>query len=360
MKEKSLKDLRAALQKKDAEIVGLLNERAALSIEVGRLKQSEKREVYDPSRESRIYSYLDEMNAGPLPERALKEIYREILSSSRSLQEPITVAYLGPEASFSHSAALSHFGGSARLLPQKSISLVFDEVEKGRAGQGIVPVENTSGGSVKPTLDRLVSTTLNIRAEYFLPVSHSLLARFKGMKKIKRVYSHPQVFAQCQGWLARHLPLASLIETGSTSGAARQALTDEEGAAIGSRLAAVTYGLHVLVEGIEDNPGNMTRFIVVGKGESQRTGKDKTSVLFGTRHEPGSLYHAMEPFARERINLMRIESHPMKDQMWEYIFFVDFAGHKEEEKIKKCLKVLQKKATLVKMLGSYPVGDASL
>jgi chorismate mutase/prephenate dehydratase len=357
MKKQPLKEIREKLRKKDREIVKLLNERTKLSIEVGKAKDSQGWEAYDPSQEGKVYDYIREINEGPLPEKALKNIFREIISSSRTLQEPTRVAYLGPEASFCYLAAQSHFGTSALYFPQTKVSEVFDEVEKGRIAWGVVPVENSLEGPIKTTLDKLLLTPLNIRAEIFLRVSHSLISSSKKMEGIKRVYSHPQALAQCQDWLRRKLPHAPLIEVDSTVAAAQQLLEDQEGAAIGSTLAAATYGLTIIAEGIEDSPSNTTRFSVIGRGYSTVTGNDKTSILFATLHAPGALYQALGSFAREGINLTRIESYPMRNRIGNYLFFVDFDGHRDEKKIKKCLVDLEGSTTLFKILGSYPKGE---
>lgn len=357
MKKQPLKEIREKLRKKDREIVKLLNERTKLSIEVGKAKNSQGREAYDPSQEGKVYDYAREINEGPLPNDALKNIFREIISSSRAFQEPTNVAYLGPEASFCYLAAQSHFGTSAHYYSQTKVSEVFDEVEKGRIAWGVVPVENSLEGPVKTTLDKLLLTPLNIRAEIFLRVSHCLISSSKKMEEIKRVYSHPQALAQCQNWLRKNLPHAPLIEVDSTVAAAQQLLEDQEGAAIGSALAAATYGLTIITEGIEDNPSNTTRFFVIGRGYSTATGNDKTSILFATSHVPGALYQILEPFAREGVNLTRIESYPMKDKIGKYLFFVDFDGHSNESKIKKCLTNLEESTTLFKILGSYPKGE---
>jgi chorismate mutase/prephenate dehydratase len=357
MKKASLQTLRIELGRKDREIVKLLNERAELSIEIGKLKELEGREAYDPPQESRVYDRLGKTNEGPLSNTALKNIFGEIISSSRDLQAPTSIAYLGPEASFSYLAAQSHFGKSAQYSPQSTISEVFDEVERGKVSVGVVPGENSTEGFVKATLDRLITSPLNIRAEIFLRISHCLISACEGTDKIKRVYSHPQALAQCQGWLWKNLPHCPVVGLDSTAGAAKRVLEDREGAAIGSRLAAAAHGLEILAEGIEDNTSNTTRFFVIGKGKSMPTGRDKTSMLFGTPHVPGALYHALEPFTREHINLTRIESYPMKDRMWEYLFFIDFAGHMEEEKARKCLEDMGRVTTFIKVLGSYARGD---
>lgn len=357
MKDRTLDELREAIRSKDLEIVKGLNERARLSVEVGRTKNSQGREVYDPSQESKVYEHLRRINEGPLTNEALRKIFGEILSSSRTLQAPTKVAYLGPEASFTHLAAVSHFGGSAEFSAADSIPGVFGNVEGEKADWGVVPVENSVEGSVKLTLDRLIVTPLAIRAEVFSRITHNLLSICGDLSGIRRVYSHPQALAQCRAWLRTHLAGCTLLETESTAEAARRVAEDREGAAVGSALAAKAYGLRILAEGIEDHPLNTTRFLIIGRGASAVTGRDKTSILFGTPHVPGALHGALEPFARERINMIRIESHPIRDRMWEYLFFVDLSGHAAETRVAACLKEMETLTTFIKVLGSYPQGE---
>jgi chorismate mutase/prephenate dehydratase len=358
--EDTLQELREKIEQADREIVRLLNERAAVSVEIGKVKRAEGREVYDPSREAMVYRHLETLNDGTLSEAALRGIFREILSASRFLQTPTTVAFLGPEASFSHQAAMAHFGGVIAAIPKATISEVFDEVERGKQRWGIVPVENSAEGSVKTTLDKLISTPLTIRAEVYLRVRHCLLSGGDDMDAIRKVYSHPQALAQCQVWLRTHLPGVTLIEVESTAGAAQKVREDKRGAAVASILAAEVYSLNILAEGIEDNPANTTRFLVIGpkpgKVSGEITGRDKTSILFGTPHVPGALQLALAPFAAAGINMTRIESCPMRDRMWEYLFFVDFVGHIDEPKIRECLLELEKQTATLKILGSYPRG----
>jgi chorismate mutase/prephenate dehydratase len=357
MKRRSLKDLRGQLQKKDREIVKLLNERTKLSLEVGKEKNAQGKEIYDPSQEHKVYDYLATINSGPLPARALNDIFREIISASRSLQEPTTVTYVGPEASFCYQAAQAHFGQSADYYAQKRVTGVFDDVEKGQFSLGVVPVENSLEGSVKTTLERLITTNLHIRAEIFLRTSHCLISSCTTMAEIKRIYFHPQALAQCQVWLKDHLPHIPLIEVESAVTAVERIIEDREGAAIGSPLAANTYGLTVIAEGIGDSPTNVTRFFVIGTGQSSATGDDKTSILFSTAHVPGALHRMFAPFAREHINLTRIESYPLRDRIGEYLFLVDIVGHRDDKKTKKCLMAVERMATRFKILGSYPRGE---
>ena len=328
-----------------------------MSIEVGKAKNSQGQEIYDPSQEGKVYDHIREINEGPLPEKALKDIFREIISSSRALQEPTTVAYLGTGGIILLSGRPITFRQERLYYAQTQVSEVFDEVERGRIAWGVVPAENSLEGSVKTTLDRLISTPLHIRAEIFLRISHCLISPCTKAEEIKRIYSHPQALAQCQGWLKRTLPHSPLIEADSTVAAVERVLQDREGAAIGSHPAATTYGLQIIAEGIEDSPSNTTRFLVIGRGQSAATGNDKTSILFATPHAPGALYQALEPFAREQINLTRIESYPMRDRIGKYLFFVDFAGHRDDDKTKKCLAAVERATNLFKVLGSYPRGE---
>lgn len=356
MKKRSIESVRREIRRKDGEIVKILNERARLSLEVGRIKGQKGIGVYDPAQEARVLSDVAARSGGPLPAEALGRIYREIFSSSRALQAPLAVACLGPEGSFAHLAALERFGRGARVASQETIGAVFDAVEKRKADLGVVPLENSVEGPVRVTLERLIATPLAIRAEIFLRISHCLMAR--GAKaKIRRVYSHPQALAQCRQWLAKNLPLAVPVETESTSSAVLQALQDRQAGAIGSRLASEIHGLPILEEGIEDHPANTTHFIVIGMGSNSPTGADKTSILFSTQHRPGALHAALAPFAKAGINLLRIESHPARDRMWQYLFFVDLEGHPDEKAVKSCLKALRGRTATLKVFGSYPRED---
>jgi len=357
MKKDDLESIRMQIEEKDRAIVSLLNDRARLSIEAGRIKNRQKMDVYDQVQEHRVMETLVRVSNGPLTEPALRAVYREIFSVSRALQAPLTVACLGPKASFSHVACLAHFGSQAKISPTKTIGQVFEEVEKGHVSFGVVPVENSAEGSVRMTIGRLAATPLKICAEIFVRISHCLMSAAEHMEQIDRVYSHPQALAQCHAWLAAHLPQASLLETDSTAGAVLRAREDTHAAAIGSKMAAQTYALPLLAEGIEDHPSNTTRFLVMGKGASARTGNDKTSILFGTPHVPGALYTALGVFATANINLLRIESYPARDCPWEYFFFVDFAGHVQDATVARCLEEMKKRTAFLKVSGSYPRGE---
>jgi len=360
MKRRKLEDLRENMKEKDREIIRLLNERAQISVQIGKVKGESGIDVYDPAQEARVHGYLQELNSGPLPREAVTSIFREVISASRSLQKPTTVAFFGAEASFTHLAARLHFGDSSHYFPQPRIDRVFDEVEKSSVDWGVVPVENSLEGSVNVTLDRLIATSLKIRAEIFLRISQCLISSAKSMKDIKKIYSHPQPLAQCQVWLKTNLPNCILGEAESTTTAVQMVRGKKNEAAIGSSLAAQIYGLNTLAEGIEDNSSNMTRFLVIGRGESTATGNDKTSLIFATPHSPGSLHNALSSFARRKINLAKIESHPVKDKLWEYSFFVDMIGHITDKQVNSCLEELKKKTTFLKILGSYPKNEGRL
>jgi chorismate mutase/prephenate dehydratase len=357
MNSESLEKIRSELGKVDREILRMLNERARLAMEVGRVKSEEGLEVYDPSQETRVYSRLQEINPGPLPSTDVKSIFREIISSSRALQAPITVSYLGPEASFTHQASLSHFGRGATLSPCRTIPDVFEQVERGDSSWSVVPVENSIEGSVRQTLDRLITTRMSIRAEIYLRISHCLLSTSTRKDQIRKIYSHPQAFAQCRRWLGVQLPQCRLEAAESTAAAAQKALREPRSGAIAGSIAAEQYGLEILAQGIEDHRGNTTRFLVIGKGESEATGKDKTTVLFATRHEPGALFVALEPPAKSGVNIMSMESRPAQDRMWEYLFFLDLEGHRTEKRISDCLGEMAGRTSFIKHLGSYPKGE---
>lgn len=357
MRDKELEKLRQKLITVDEKIVSLINERAKIACKIGEAKKNMGKEIYDPVQEAKVYERLINFNQGPLKAETLRTIFREIISASRSLQTNTWVAFLGPDGSFSHLAALHHFGNSIECMPVDTVGEVFTAVEKGQAHWGVVPLENSVEGPVKPTLDHLITTPLTIRAETFIRISHSLFSQHGELQKIKRIYSHPQALAQCQQWLKRNLPFAEWHEVKSTAEAAGIAQNDSEAGAVCSTLAAELRGLKTVAKGIEDHPLNTTRFLVIGYGMNEPSGKDKTSLLFGTPHIPGSLYRALEPFARMGINLTRIASYPIRDRLWEYLFFVDFLGHHAIEPIKTCLEEAKERTSFIKNLGSYPVGE---
>lgn len=351
---KSLDELRRDIDAIDDRILELLNRRAELVIEVGRVKVEQKRDFHSPSREREIYERLTAGNPGPFPSEAIRSVYREIISASLSLETPMKVAFLGPKATFTHLASLQHFGLSAELVPQKSIPAVFEEVEKGRALYGVVPVENSTEGMVSHTLDMFMESDLKIDAEVLLEVSHDLLSRTGRLEDIKKVYSHPQAIAQCRTWLDENLPGIPTVDVASTALAAQIVSEDYTAAAIASEFAASMYDLKVVRERIEDQVNNFTRFLVIGKKMAEKGGDDKTSLMFSVKDEPGILYRMLEPFAQRGVNLSKIESRPLKKKAWEYIFFLDLTGHISDPVVADAVQELKGYCQFVKILGSYP------
>lgn len=353
-----LKELRERIDATDEEILKLLNQRMEAVLEVGKVKTKNNANYYAPHREQAIINRLIAMNTGPFPNSALQIVYKEIMSASISLEKPLSVAYLGPEASNTHPAAIKQFGSSVGYKPARSQAEVFKEVETGRADYGVLAVENTTGGAVNETLDAFVKSEVKICSEILMPISHYLLANCL-LKDIKEVHSHPQVLAQCRGWIDKNLRHTKIVAASSSAEAAILAKKEKNIAAIGTRLAADLYGLNILAEKIQDIPHNMTRFLVIGHHYSQKTGNDKTSVLFSVKHEAGSLANALMLLARHGLNLTNIQLRPSGMKAWEYIFFVDLEGHIDDVQIKEALEELEKVSILVKMLGSYPKAEAN-
>jgi chorismate mutase/prephenate dehydratase len=294
------------------------------------------------------------LNPGPLSADAIAAIWRELLSGCRALEAPLTVGYLGPPATFTHQAALQRFGVGVSYRPARSIGEVFDDVERGRVDFGVVPVENSTEGAVNLTLDRLVVSDALICGEVRLEIAQQLLARAADLGEIKRVVSHGQALAQCRGWLAEHLPDVATEEMVSTAAAAELAAADPTVAAIASELASRLYGVPVLRARIEDNPHNATRFLLAGRRPVRPTGRDKTTILFAMKNEPGALYRILEPLARARINLTKIESRPAKQGPWEYVIFVDLEGHRDTPAVASVLSEVGERTLFLKVLGSYP------
>lgn len=352
----SLKNLRQKIDKIDAKVVALLNLRTKIAAGISRVKTSNGQSLYSPDREAQVLRRISTLNKGPLPLSSLQAIYREIMSSALAQGRPLSIAYLGPEATFTHLAALKRFGTQLNYIPCKSIADVFLEVEKGGVDYGVVPVENSIEGAVSHSLDMFVDSELKICAQIILDVSHNLLSKYT-KDKIKRIYSIGQVFGQCRLWLTANLPDAELIEVSSTTRAAQIARVEKNSAAIASLLAAKIYKLKVVARDIEDSPHNITRFLVIGSLEPSPTGMDKTSILFSIKDKVGALYEMLSPFRKYKINLTKIESRPSKKKAWDYYFFVDLEGHREEPRVMRALAELEKKCTFMKVLGSYPVGE---
>ncbi len=350
----TIETLRARIDEIDDSILRLLNDRSRVVLEVGSLKSGSNLEFHVPGRERQIYERMLRNNRGPFPDDALKNIYREIISACLSLESPMKVAFLGPKATFSHLATKQQFGLSAELVPLKSIPAVFEEVEKGKAQYGVVPVENSTEGVVSHTLDMFVESNLKITGEIMLEVHHDLLSRTGRVEDIRKVYSHPQPIAQCRQWLEGNLPGIPLVDVASTAVAAQIASDDYTSAAIAGELAASLYDLKVVSSRIEDQVNNFTRFLVISRKSCERCGKDKTSVLFAVKDEPGILCRMLEPFAARGINLTKIESRPYKQKAWEYIFFIDFYGHVSDPDVSSAITELKECCQFLKVLGSFP------
>lgn len=352
--EEKVQTLRQKIDALDREILRLLNERAEIAIRVGEAKKETQGDFYNPQREEEVIRHLSSMNSGPFPCRAISPVFREIISACRSLEVELAVAYLGPEATYTHQACMERFGSSIRGIPKESIPDVFQAVDRGEADFGIVPIENSTEGVVNYTLDMLIEAEVKICGEVLIRISHELLSQSGNPKDVRKIYSHPQALAQCQQWLRKKFPQVPLTETLSTAKAAQMAFDDPMVGAIASPLAARLYGLKVIESRIEDYLHNYTRFLVLGRKMEKRTGRDKTSLLFSIADSPGSLHQALKPFAENSINLTKIESRPIKDKPWNYIFFLDFEGHAADPQIEAVIAALKRNVLFMKLLGSYP------
>jgi chorismate mutase/prephenate dehydratase len=344
---------RKAIDKLDEQIVKLLNERTRHVLAIGEIKLKAGQEIYAPHRERAVLNRICRMNTGPITSESLQAIYREIMSSALSLEKSMQVAYLGPEATFTHLAAIRRFGSSLRYSPQKTIADVFTEVSKHRADYGVVPVENSTEGVVTHTLDMFVDSDLKIVAQIVLPVQHCLLANC-ARSQVRKLYTHPQSLGQCRIWLQNNMPKVEIIETSSNARSAEFATREEGAAAIAGFLAAEKYDLDVLEYDIQDNIANATRFLVLGRQCSPPTGKDRTSIMISITDKVGALHSALAAFRRSRINMTKIESRPSKRKAWEYFFFIDCDGHVQDRKVENALRQLGEHCNFVKVLGSYP------
>jgi len=347
---------RKSIDEYDAQLVRLLNERTKQVLAIGELKLKEGEEIYAPHREKTVLDRLCRLNKGPITDASLRAIYREIMSSALSLEKTLTIGYLGPEATFTHQAAIRRFGSSLFYSPLKTITDVFTELSKNRVDYGVVPVENSTEGVVTHTLDMFVDSDLKIVSQIVLPVQHCLVGHCR-RAQIKRLYAHPQSLGQCRGWVQSNLPRVEIIETSSNARSAELAAKERTSAAIAGVLAAEKYQVPVLEFDIQDNAANATRFLVLGRQCSPPTGNDRTSVMFSIMDRVGALYRALAPFRRYRINMTKIESRPSKRKAWEYFFFVDCDGHMEDRKVARALQLLGEHCSFVKVLGSYPNAD---
>lgn len=349
----SLKDLRKKIDEIDHQLVKLLNERARVVVEIGKFKNKTDKPVYAPDREKDVFTKIIEANDGPLPNRCLVAIWRELMSGSFVLERPLRIGYLGPAGSFSHTAAMLKFGQSVEYEPLTDISSIFDEVSKGHCDLGLAPVENTMGGGVIETLDALVDSDVKICAEVLMGIHHNLLGNC-ALEDVEKVYSKPEVFAQCRNWLSATFKEAKTIPMASTAKAAQLAAEEPLSAAIGSSIAAELYGLRIICERIEDNPNNVTRFLVISKEDAKPSGEDKTALVFSTADQPGALSDVLDVFKQYGINMTKVESRPSKKKQWEYYFLVDILGHRTDKNIREGLEESRKHCLQLSILGSFP------
>ncbi len=357
MSEKDLKKLRQEIDALDAELLALLNRRAAVVRRVGALKGGAP--AYRPDRESEILRRIaaDADAAGGMPAAGALSVFREVISACRALEQDIRVSYLGPQGTFSEQAVRRHFGQAVQALPVASIDEVFRSAESGAAQFAVAPAENSTDGVVGRTLDLLLTTSLRICGEIDLRVKQNLLAKMKGLKEIRKIYSHAQSLAQCNGWLGQNLPNAERIPVGSNAEAARLAAKEKGAAAIAGEAAAKLYKLRILAGGIEDDPNNTTRFLVLGQIDPAATGRDRTSLVMSAENKPGAVHALLSPIAANGVSMSRIESRPARARSarWEYVFFIDIEGHQSDARLAAAIGELKTRAPFFKILGSYPI-----
>jgi len=350
-----LNQLRERIDQLDEQVQSLLTERAKIALEVAATKtQSNDNNFYRAEREAQVLRRVMERNQGPLSDEEIARLFREIMSACLALEKVMNIAYLGPEGTFTQAAALKHFGHSVNTLPLATIGDVFREVESGNVSYGVVPVENSTEGVVSHTLDQFMNSPLHICGEVELRIHHHLLGKGKDTSQVRCIYSHRQSLAQCREWLETNMPGVELRDVNSNAEAARLAAQTADTLAIAGETAAEIYGLNVLVRNIEDEPDNTTRFLVIGKRATPPSGNDKTSLLVSTQNKPGALYRVLEPMVKHKISMTRIESRPSRRGMWDYVFFIDCEGHRDDEKVAAALQDLEKESSFLKILGSYP------
>ncbi len=352
---KRLLELRDKIDSLDQQIQTLITERARVAQEVAQVKQESNDNVfYRAEREAQVLRRVMERNQGPLSNEEMARLFREIMSACLALEQVMAIAFLGPEGTFTQAAALKHFGHSINTVPLTSIGDVFREVESGVASYGVVPVENSTEGVINHTLDEFMTSSLNICGEVILRIHHNLLSKEDNLCNIKKVYSHQQSLAQCRQWLDSNLPDVELVNVSSNAAAAAMAAKEKDAAAIAGEMAAEIYELNMLVPNIEDEPDNTTRFLIIGQRATPASGEDKTSLLISTANRAGALLGILQPFANNNISMTRIESRPARSGTWDYVFFVDIDGHESDDDVKLALKELDKAATMVNVLGSFP------
>jgi chorismate mutase/prephenate dehydratase len=349
----ALEALRAQIDRIDEQLVNLLNERAKIVVQIGALKARSNAPIYAPDREKAVLEKIRRLNKGPLPNRCLEAVWRELMSGSFALERPLKIGFLGPLGTFSHLASVRKFGSSVEHVPLADISSVFEEVIRGHIDYGLVPVENSLHGGVIDTLDAFLHSSAKICAEVRITVHHNLLAR-EPWEKIRTIYSKPEVFSQCRKWLTAVAKDRDVQPAASTSHAAELAASQPSVAAIGTTLAGELYGLRMLFENIEDNPDNETRFLVIGREPARKSGDDKTAIMFTTAHKPGALAEVLDVFKENGINLTDIEKRPSKKVNWEYYFFIDAQGHADEAGMRKAIEEAKQHCLQLTVLGSYP------
>jgi chorismate mutase/prephenate dehydratase len=351
----TLKHIRARIDALDDELLKLISRRAGLAQTVARIKGNAH--VYRPEREAQILRRLTAANRGPLPDAAVARVYAEVVSACRAMEAEFRVAFLGPRGTYSEEAVGKHFGGMVQGEPCASFDEVFRAVESGECGYGLVPVENSTEGTIARTLDLLLASPLKICGEVLLPVHQCLMNKSGNPARLTRIYSHSQSLAQCHEWLNRRFPDAERVPVVSNAEAARMAARETRAAAIAGRAAARLYGLKVLARNIEDDPNNTTRFLVIAPHAAGPSGRDKTSIVMSTRNIPGAVHSLLTPLAKNGVSMTKLESRPSRTGLWEYVFFVDLEGHAEEPRLKRTLAALERKAAMLKVLGSYPAAN---
>ncbi len=352
----SLQDIRRKIDALDARLVKLISARAKIVQQVGKIKNGVM--VYRPDREAQVLRRVSALNTGPMSGAGLRRIYSEIMSACRALEDLLAVAYLGPQGTYSQEAAIRHFGSSIELRSCATIDDVFKQVETAAIGYGVVPVENSTDGAIGRTLDLLLTTPAKVCGEIMLPVRQCLMSKAKNRTAIKKIYSHTQSLAQCQHWLARYLPGAEQIAVVSNAEAARLAARDAKSAAIASKTAAALYQLNLLARNIQDEARNTTRFLVLAREDVAPSGCDKTSLILSTRNVPGAIHDLLSPLAKNSVSMTRLESRPAKTGLWEYMFYIDIEGHASDARVARALVEIERKASFVKNLGSYPAEPA--
>lgn len=349
----TLDTLRERIDELDEQLVALLNKRAEVVVDIGKIKRGGDSPIYAPEREKRVLEQVRRYNRGPLPDTCLEAIWRELMSGSFALERPLTIGYLGPKGSFSHLAARLKFGTSVTYEDLEDIPLVFDEAVRGRIDLGLVPIENSAMGGIGETLDCFVDSPVRVFAEVLINVHHNLLGNTEP-GKIKRVYSRPEVFSQCRRWLGQHLPNVQRVPVASSSKAAQIAAQEPDAAAVGSTLAGETYGLRTLSARIEDNPNNVTRFFVISTQRTKPSDDDKTAVMFTTAHKPGALADVLDVFRNNGLNLTHLDKRPSQRVNWEYYFFVDFLGHESQPQVAAAIEQARASCLQMTVLGSFP------